>query len=99
MSLGMQPQNERYFTLFQLGWLERRRERGRSHGVRRRAARPKHEPGITHHYNTMATPTTLNSACADVVLAPRPERSALGGNVSILAASNRLSPFVEPITE
>jgi hypothetical protein len=35
MSLRMQPRNERFFTLFQLGWLERRRECGHSHGVLR----------------------------------------------------------------
>lgn len=40
MSLRMQPQNERFLTLFQLGRLERRRERRHSHGVCRRAARP-----------------------------------------------------------
>ena len=39
MGLRMQPRNEKFFTRFEHGRLERRRERRHSHGVRRRVAR------------------------------------------------------------
>ena len=54
MGLRMQPRTEKFFTLFSRGRLERRRERGHSHGVRRRAARAL--GGAPH--NACTTPST-----------------------------------------
>jgi hypothetical protein len=39
VDLRMQPRNEKFFTLFRQGWLERRRARRPSHEVRRSGAR------------------------------------------------------------
>ena len=81
MSLRMQPRNERFLTSSSLAG---------SNAVERADTlmefvagprAPKHGPGNTDHYNTVATPTTLNSADpVDVGRAGRPHRYTSTGD-------------------